>query len=72
MATQITWYNAPGFFLWGFVQDIIHKKKVLNIDGLKSRITTITTMDANKPIPSEIDCNLYNLHAMKGAHVKVH
>lgn len=63
--------QCPGFFLWGFIQDIIYKK-VLNIDDLKSRITiTIATVDANKPVPNEIDYNLYNLHAMKSAHVKV-
>ncbi len=39
MGPAFSWFDTPGFFLWGYVKTSIYKTSVNNIDDLKKRIT---------------------------------
>ena len=63
------------FFLWGFVKDNLHRRRVSNTYDLKARITTtIASVDADMLANSwhEIDYRLDIIHATKVAHMEVH
>ena len=60
------------FFLWGFVKDIIYRKKVSNVDDLKARITAVIVsvdMDMFARTWREIDYRL-DSSLRQPAHVR--
>ncbi|KFM56612.1 hypothetical protein X975_18900, partial [Stegodyphus mimosarum] len=57
------------FFLWGFVKDNVHRRRVSNMDDLKGRITTaVASVDADMLAGTwrEIEYRLDILRATKG------
>ncbi len=39
MGPALSWFDTPGFFLWGYVKTSIYKTPVNDINDLKERIT---------------------------------
>ena len=61
------------FFLWGYLKDIIHRRKFTDIADLKTRITEAFATVTNvmlQFIYQEIDYRLNVLQATRGAHVE--
>ena len=64
-----------GFFLWGYVKDIVYKAKVRDIDVLKQRISNaMTTIDEAmlQRTRQEIEYRSNVLRATNGAHIEVY
>ena len=62
-------------FLWGYVQDIVYRTKILDINDLKQRITdALATIDEAmlQRTWQEIDYRLDVLRATNGAHIEVY
>ena len=62
-------------FFWGFVKDIVYRRKVSNVHVLKARITaTITSVYADMLARTwrEIDHHLDTFRETNGTHVRVY
>ena len=62
-------------FLWGYVEDIVYRTKIRDINDLKQRITdAIATIDEAmlQRTWQEIDYRLDVLRATNGAHIEVY
>ena len=64
-----------GFFVWGYVKNIVYKAKVRNIDDLKQRISNAMKTINEAMLQrtwQEIEYCLDVLRATNGAHIEVH
>ena len=75
LATTITGYHPPDFFLWRYVKDKVFSTPFPDITNLKARITDAFATITEHMLENtwkETDYRLDVLRATKGAHVEVY